>query len=305
MMSSPAPFDAPPAPAATAEEPPPQDGWPDGLPALRAELDRIDDALHGLLMQRARVVEQVAKSGKRSAYRPGREASIVRRLLRQHRGELPPQTLVRIWRELLAGTTAMQAAFAVAVCERDATAAFTQAAREHFGALTPLRAFGSPAQAMAAVSRGAAAVAVLPVPSETEHARDAWWTALLQKDEPRVHVVGRLPFWAPRPEGGPTAQALVIATTEPDTSGHDRSLLGLELDTDVSRARLTAALPAAGLAPDAIILRRDQGAPVAHALVEVDGFLTDDDVRLARLNAVLRRPVVLGAYAIPITGAAA
>ena len=54
-----------------------------------------------------------------------------------------------------------------------------------------------------------------------------------------------------------------------------------------------------------MILRRDQGAPVAHALVEVDGFLTDGDPRLAGLDAVLRRPVVLGAYAIPETGGAA
>ena len=229
-MSSSAPTDAPPAPAASAEEPPPQDDWPGGLAALRAELDRIDDALHGLLMRRARVVEQVAKSGKRSAYRPGREASIVRRLLQRHSGALPPQTLVRLWRELLAGTTAMQGPFAVAVFEPDGGTSFTQAAREHFGALTPLRAYGSPAQAMAEVTRGSAAVAVLPVPSETDTTRNAWWTALLQKDEPRVHVVARLPFWAPRPDGAPTVQALVIATTEPDQSERDRSLLGLELD---------------------------------------------------------------------------
>ena len=113
----------------------------------------------------------------------------------------------------------MQGPFAVAVCEPDGGAGFTQAAREHFGALTPLRAYGSPAQAMAEVSRGSAAVAVLPVPSETDTTRDAWWTALLQKDEPRVHVVGRLPFWAPRPDGAPTVQALVIAATEPDPVG--------------------------------------------------------------------------------------
>ena len=77
----------------------------------------------------------------------------------------------------------------MAVCEPDGGAGFTQAAREHFGALTPLHAYGSPAQAMAEVSRGAAAVAVLPLPSETDAARDAWWTALLQNDQPRMHVV--------------------------------------------------------------------------------------------------------------------
>ena len=55
-------------------------------PRCARELDRIDDQLHALLMQRALVVEQVATSGKRGAFRPGREASIIRRLLRRHGG---------------------------------------------------------------------------------------------------------------------------------------------------------------------------------------------------------------------------
>ncbi len=305
-MSSPARIDTPPAPALAAEDPPPpQDGWPGGLPALRAELDRIDDQLHALLMQRARVVERVAVSGKRTAFRPGREASIVRRLLHRHGGGLPAQTLVRIWRELLAGTTAMQGPFAVAVCEANAGAGFTQAAREHFGALTPLHVHRSPAEVMAAVSGGAASVGVLPCPTETETPRNAWWTALLHNDEPRIHVVARLPFWTPRAEGAPTVQSMVIAAIAPDASERDRSLLGLELDRDVSRARLTQALIAAGLTPCSVILRRDEGAAVAHALVEVDGYVTDDDPRLAGIGAVSRRPVVLGAYAIPEDGGAA
>jgi chorismate mutase / prephenate dehydratase len=299
-MSSPARIDAPSPPAPEGEDPPPpQDGWPGGLPALRGELDRIDDQLHALLMQRARVVERVATSGKRTAFRPGREASIVRRLLHGHAGGLPAQALVRIWRELLAGTTAMQGPFTVAVCEADAGAGFTQAAREHFGALTPLHVHRSPAQVMAEVSGGSASVGVLPYPTESETPRHAWWTALLQNDEPRIHVVARLPFWSPRTEGAPNVQSLVIAAIAPDASERDRSLLGLELDRGVSRARLTQALIAAGLSPCSVILRRDQGVQVAHALVEVDGYVTDDDPRLEGIGAVLRRPVVLGVYAVP------
>jgi chorismate mutase/prephenate dehydratase len=306
MMSNRARIDTPPVSAPEAEDPPPpQDGWPGGLTALRAELDRIDDRLHALLMQRARVVEHVAVSGKPGAFRPGREASIVRRLLRDHTGALPAQALVRIWRELLAGTTAMQGPFTVAVCEADvAGAGFTQAAREHFGALTPLHVHRGPAQVMAEVCAGSAAVGVLPCPAETSTSRDAWWTALLQNDEPRIHVVARLPFWTPRAEGAPIVQCLVIAAIAPDASERDRSLLGLELDREVSRARLTQALTAAGLPPCSVILRRDEGAPVARALVEVDGYLTDDDPRLAGIGAALGRPVVLGAYAVPEDGGA-
>ncbi len=282
----------------TAEESPTQDHWPGDLGALRAEIDRIDSEIQDLLIRRAEVVGRVAATKRNGvALRPGREAAILRRLLARHQGQLPRQTVVRIWRELLAGTTGMQGSFVVAVRETDPGSGFVAMAREQFGALTPMRIHGSAAQAIADVSAGRVSVAVLPIPSETDAPRDAWWTALLQK-EPRIHVVGRLPFWTRRPEGAPMAQAFVVAAIAPDPSGNDRSLLGLELDPDLSRARLGSALAAAGLEPGNVILRRDAGA--AHALVEVAGFVADDDPRLARLGAVLRTPVVIGAYAVPV-----
>ena len=142
-------------------------------------------------------------------------------------------------------------------------------------------------------------VAVLPYPSES----DNWWIALLHH-EPRLHIVGRLPFWRPRPDGAPAAQAIVVASTAPDASGDDRSFLGMECDSDVSRARLSGELTTAGLKPETMVLGRQQGSPIANVLVEVDGYLADDDARLLRLGAVLRRPIVLGSYAVPIGGAA-
>jgi chorismate mutase / prephenate dehydratase len=273
------------------------------LGQLRAELDRIDDALHDLLVQRAELVASGITQAKTGlALRSGREAQIIRRLLSRHRGALPPHTLVRLWRELLAGTTAIQGHHVIAVCDTDPQAAFTQCAREHFGALTPLRAHRSPAQAIAEVSAGTASVAVLPMPSEADTPREAWWTALMQKDEPRIHVIARLPFWQKRPEGAPRVQALVVAASAPDASGRDRSLIGLECAADISRDRLSALLTASGLAPTAITLRRDPDAPAAQAMVEVEGMLRDDDPRLAALDPALRRPVVLGAYAVAAGG---
>jgi chorismate mutase / prephenate dehydratase len=296
-MSSSAPLADTQPPAVPSDDPPAQDHWRGGLPALRAELDRIDNALHDLLMQRASVVEHVARSGKPAAFRPGREARIIIRLLARHTGHLPRQAIFRIWRELLAGTTAMQGPFSMAVCETDPGGAMTQLAREHFGALTPLRAYGSPGQALTEISNGSANVAVLPFPTEA----DGWWTTLSQR-EPRIHVIARLPFWTQRTEGAPTAQALVVAAFAPDPSDQDRSLLALELDADVSRTRLAAELTAAGLPAGTMVLRRNPGAAHAQVLVEVEGFVADDD---ARLGTVPRRPVVLGGYAVPLAGGGA
>ncbi|HVY16661.1 MAG TPA: chorismate mutase [Rhodopila sp.] len=287
------------AASAKSEEPAPQDGWRSGgLPALRAELDRIDDTIHDLLMERAGVVEYVARSGKPAAFRPGREASMLRRLLGRHSGALPPVTLVRMWREMLAGTTAMQGGFSLAVGDAAPNTPLGQLAREHFGALTPLRLYGSAGQAMADTSQGHAAAAVLPFPSDHE----TWWISLLHH-EPRLYVNGLLPFWRPRPEGLSDVRALVVAPTPPDPSGQDRSYLGLECDSDVSRTRLSSELAGAGLKPEMMVLVRPNGSSVAYVLVEVDGYLMDDDARLSNLGSVLRRPVVLGSYAEPVGGA--
>ena len=275
------------------------------LAGLRAELDRIDDALHDLLLRRAGIVGQIAQLGVKGKVplRPGREAAIIRRLLARHSGPLPRVGLVRIWRELLFATTAIQRGMLIAVCDPDPQTPCAAAAREHFGALVPLHLHRTPAQALREVSAGTAAAAVLPPPREEDTPQAAWWTALLHKDEPRIHVVARLPFWAPRPPGSPLVQALVVSTAAPDPSGSDRSLLGLELPLDASRARLGTVLAAAGFQTGSVILRRDPGAPVAHALADVDGFVADGDPRLAAIGAVLRAPVVLGAYANPVEDA--
>jgi hypothetical protein len=136
----------------------------------------------------------------------------------------------------------------------------------------------------------------------TEEETTAWWAALMHRDEPRIYVVARLPFWAPRTEGAPQVEALVVAAVAPDPSSRDRSLIGVELPPETSRARLATLVAAAGFAPGTIILRRDQASQTAQALVDVEGYVGDDDARLAALTELQRAPVVLGAYAVPVDG---
>jgi len=291
-MPSPSPILNPPAPAAVPD-----------LASLRAELDRLDDALHDTLMRRAEVVMQVAALRVKGpvALRPGREAAIIRRLLARHAGGLPAFGIVRIWRELLSTTTAQQRPLVVCVCEAAGDPAYMALAREHFGALTPMRTYLEPSYAIGQVRDGLATVAVLPMPQQGDAPAAAWWTALLRPDGPRIYIVARLPFWAPRPEGSPAVQALVVSAAAPDPSGRDRSLLGLEMAPDADPAWLGAALSDAGFQVGPVVLQHASGTQGACALAEVDGFVADDDPRLDAL-AASGQPVLLGAYAVPVGG---
>lgn len=279
-------------------------GGADTLPSLRVELDAIDDAIFAELARRAAVVERVAAlKGGALAFRPGREAMIMRRLLARAKGVLPRQTVARVWREILSGSLAQQGRFAIAVCEAGPSEALGLLARAHFGVATPLRSHRRAAQAIADLAGGAAQIAVLPLPAEDDSPAALWWTSLLHQETlapplARVHILARLPFWSR--DGAQRPEALVAAAGAPDPSGEDRTLFGFEFSVELSRTRLAQQIAAAGFVANSLILRRDATAPVAQALVDLDGFIEENDPRLVAIGSLIRPPVRLGAYAVPL-----
>jgi chorismate mutase len=274
------------------------------LAQLREKLDAIDDQLHDLLMRRAAVVEQVALDPAKPGIkiRPGREAHILRRLLARNTGALPPQAIVRLWREMFAAALMIEGGQTVAVCGGDDGGDLPALAREHFGAATALHKHRNPAQALADIERGTATVAVLPPPGE--EADGAWWTALMGTGPRPLSVIAKLPFWTRRAEGAPAGDAYVVAAIRPDPSGQDRGLIALELNADISRTRLIGILTAAGFAPGQIWLRREAGESRSLALVEVAGLVEDGDDRLSLITGLDAPPSVIGGFALPLDPAA-
>jgi len=238
---------------------------------IRAEIDRIDQAVHDLLMQRVEVVRRVARVKGASApkWRPAREAALIRRLAARHKGEMPLGVLVRIWREMIVGgSLALQEAVGLSVA--DGT---WDLARDHFGSAVPFKRRKSAAQVVRDVASGKATIGVVPVP----RAGEPWWTLLAAKDAPKV--VALLPFVS---AGKPGAVAIARVAFEP--SGSDHSLF-------VTETGSASALKKAGL--QARRIARDG----TRELVEVTGFIADDDARLRRLPRV----VAVGGYADPLS----
>ena len=69
---------------------------PTTLADLRGEIDRIDSEMHALLMERSSIIETLIAVKKTqvsgSAFRPGREADMMKRLALRHKGLLPLDT---------------------------------------------------------------------------------------------------------------------------------------------------------------------------------------------------------------------
>ena len=107
------------------------------LASLRDKIDAIDAEMHRLLMERGTVIDALikAKGTERpgAAFRPGREADMMRRLAARHEGALPLATVEHIWREIITTFTRMQAPFDVAIDGSADAARMRDLARFYFG----------------------------------------------------------------------------------------------------------------------------------------------------------------------------
>jgi chorismate mutase len=164
------------------------------LAELRREIDRIDEGLHELLMERGEIIDrliaakQTQESG--SAFRPAREAEMMRRLVHRHRGILPLDTAESIWRVIIATFTYVQAPFSTHADLSAGEAAMRDSARFHFGFTVPFVPHIGAAGVTAAVSASRGDLGL--VPAFTTAGSGAWWSALEFDSAPKV--IARLPF---------------------------------------------------------------------------------------------------------------
>ena len=118
----------------------PQSSAP-SLQDLRKEIDRIDEAMHGLLMERGEIIDRLISVKKTqevgSAFRPAREADMMRRLVERHKGMLPLDTVESIWRVIISTFTYVQAPFSMHADLSAGDSAMRDSARFHFGFSVP------------------------------------------------------------------------------------------------------------------------------------------------------------------------
>ena len=160
------------------------------LSALRTRIDEIDAEMHRLLIARSTVIDALIKTKGTArpgaAFRPAREAAMMRRLVARHEGALPLATVEHIWREIITTFTRMQAPFEVAIDTSVEPERMRDLARFVFGFSVPLVVVADAAAVVAAVG-GANSLGLV-----ARAAKGPWWLGLAAKDAPRIMAL--LPF---------------------------------------------------------------------------------------------------------------
>ena len=262
----------------------------DKLAAIRRRIDAIDDKLLDLLMDRARAMDEVqaAKGGSAGILaRPGREISILRRLIARREGPLPADLIVRLWRDIVTSFTRLQGPFAIGMLDKPET--LVDLARRHYGLAAPLIEVASPSTLFGKLSDGVVQLALLPSPEDSPV---NWWTRLARGD---MQIVARLPIDGTETQPG----AMVVGRQAFEPSGDDRSLVILEFAEAQSRPKIARRFAAAGI-EFLNVLATDDDRQGARALCLCAGALAANDKRLAVLAGDEGRAIMAGGYALPL-----
>ncbi len=188
------------------------------LADLRIEIDRIDAALHLLLMERGdiihRLIEAKARQGGGSAFRPGREADMMRGLVSRHQGLLPLDTVESIWRIIISTFTFVQANYSVHADISGGDAAMRDCCRFHFGFTVPYVAHHGAALVIEAVARSGGDLGMVRAGAPA----GPWWRGLAAPDAPKI--IARLPF-VERPDHPAGMPVFVIAQPLAEAAARD------------------------------------------------------------------------------------
>jgi chorismate mutase len=255
------------------------------LPLLRQEIDRIDEAMHRLLMERGTIIDRLISVKKTSesgsAFRPGREASMMRALAERHEGLLPLDTVESIWRVIIATFTYVQAPYAVHSDISGGDAPMRDSARFHFGFTVPYISHPSAAAVIEAVASGRGDLGIFRI--DQGASSGAWWRALAGKDRPKI--IARLPF-IERPDHPAGTPVFVISKPLTDAAVRDVVLYAAQFERwhkDVTGALASLGGEAVASAADAYGLSVLIAAPGNLEASRLHDTLTEAGASLAQL----------------------
>ncbi len=189
-------------------------GMSEDLNQLRSVIDNLDNEILQALAKRMKLSDQViaVKNGT-AAFRPGREAALVRQLVissKVHGQDLSPTVILGVWRQIMAASLSRQNGdLAFAVHEM-----VMPAAAWHMGSALMSTSFNQMAPLLDAVVSGQCRYGLVPANHDIE-------TLLIALDQ-RQHlsIIARTPLYD-MPSLHP---AYIIADYLPDPSGDDISL---------------------------------------------------------------------------------
>jgi chorismate mutase len=265
------------------------------LADIRRNIDRIDTSMHELLIERSQIIDRLIAVKKTeevgSAFRPAREADMMRRLVDRHHGNLPVDTVESIWRVIISTFTYVQSPFAVHADLSAGDALMRDSARFHFGFTVPFEPHMGASSVVEAVSASRGDLGLIPAFAIA--GSGPWWTALEFDTAPKI--IARLPF-VERADHPAALPVFVVSRVAADAMVTETEMWSMRV-TGWNAAAVNAVAPLAD-----VIAVPDRAFDGAALLVSVErGGIKTVSEALRKSGAAIRSAGLVGSHATRYT----
>ena len=157
---------------------------------LRKKIDKIDFQIFDLLKKRSKIAENIGKEKKsNNLFRPERQASILRNILKKNGNNLNPSYILSFWRSIFLSQINLQGGIKLILLNNIANS-YIKTIYDYFSHDIEIITMNNTSKALERVYNGKNILTVLPYPSNNKGAK--WWT---NKQLKKLYAIAAIPFF--------------------------------------------------------------------------------------------------------------
>ncbi len=279
---------------------------------IRKDIDNLDNSLLELLQKRMNLIAKVAKikssNNDKFFIRSAREADMIKNLTNNLPNSLPKSTIVNIWRRIITTANMYEQPIKIGIHNPKNLFEYEYVVRSYYGDIIPIINFDSTNSVVAALEKGEVQIGIFALPTKSfedgenisdRNLKENWW-ASLANNKLGIKIFAKLPFTENEDSKQNHLQPLVAVAIKPaEQSQEDKTLLYVEIDSEINEAKLSQELQQSGLSAKIIrFIRLSKIDHVTFCLVEVNGFIDESSSQLQQFHKSPIKPYskVLGHY---------
>ena len=157
---------------------------------LRKQIDKIDTLILDLLKKRSKIAENIGKEKKsNNLFRPERQASILRNILKKNGNNLNPLHILSFWRSIFLSQINIQGGIKLILSNNIANS-YIKTVYDYFSHDIEIITMNNTSKALEKVYNGKNILTILPYPSNNKGAK--WWTNIQSE---KLYAIAALPFF--------------------------------------------------------------------------------------------------------------
>ena len=174
---------------------------------LRKQIDKIDFKILDLLKKRSKIAEKIGKEKKsNNLFRPERQASILRNILKKNGNNLNPSYILSFWRTIFLSQIDVQGGIKLILSNNIANS-YIKTIYDYFSHDIEISTMNNTSKALEKVHKGKNILTILPYPSNNKGA--IWWT---NKRLEKLYAIAALPFFLKKKK---TPSLIIVSKYKP------------------------------------------------------------------------------------------